>query len=71
MIGFSKVNVSTLEFRTDEKDIEGYLELMKLLLTKVLVGENADAYDKLMRAKSERGEMGMDWQALVVSAVKP
>ena len=71
MIGFSKVNVSTLEFRTDEKDIEGYLELMKLLLTKVLVGEQADAYDKLMRAKFERGEMGMDWQALVVSAVKP
>ena len=71
MIGFSKVNVSTLEFRTDEKDIEGYLELMKLLLTKVLVGENADAYDKFMRAKFERGEMGMDWQALIVSAVKP
>ena len=71
MIGFSKVNISTLEFRTDEKDIEGYLELMKLLLTKVLVGENADAYDKLMRAKFDHGEMGMDWQALVVSAVKP
>ena len=71
MIGFSEVNVSTIDFRTDEKDIEGYLELMKLLLTKVLVGENADAYDKLMRAKFDRGEMGMDWQALIVSAVKP
>ena len=44
---------------------------MKLLLTKVLVGENADAFDKVMRAKFERGEMGMDWQALIVSAVKP
>ena len=70
MIGFSEVHVSTLDFRTDEKDIEGYLELMKLLLTKVLIGENADAYDKLMRAKFECGEMGMEWQALVVSAVK-
>ena len=44
---------------------------MKLLLSKVLVGENADAYDELMRAKDEGGEMGMDWQALVVNAVKP
>ena len=71
MIGFSKVDVSTLEFKTNEEDIEGYLELMKLLLSKVLVGKSADAYDKLMRAKHERGEMGMNWQALVVSAVKP
>lgn len=39
MIGFSKVNVTIVEFRTDERDIEGYLELMKLLLSKVLVGE--------------------------------
>ena len=70
-IGFSKVNVTTVEFRTNEWDVEGYLELMKLLLSKVLVGENADVYDKLIRAKYERGEMGMDWQALVVSAVKP
>lgn len=70
-IGFSEVSVKTLEFRTNEEDIEGYLELMKLLLSKVLVGEDADAYDKLMRAKYGRGEMGMDWQALVVSAVKP
>ena len=70
-IGFSEVNVTTVEFRTNEWDIEGYLELMKLLLSKVLVGENADVYDKLIRAKYERGEMSMDWQALVVSAVKP
>ena len=70
-IGFSDVKVLPLEFRTNEEDIEGYLELMKLLLGKVLIGENADAYDELMRAKYERGEMGMDWQALVVSAVKP
>ncbi len=70
-IGFSNVNFETLDFRTNEGDIEAYLELMKLLLSKVLIGENADAYDKLMRAKYERGEMGMDWQALVVSAVKP
>ncbi|CAD6591728.1 MAG: hypothetical protein ASARMPREDX12_005395 [Alectoria sarmentosa] len=70
-IGFSEVSVKTLEFRTNEEDIEGYLELMKLLLSKVLVGKNADGYDELMRAKYGRGEMGMDWQALVVSAVKP
>lgn len=70
-IGFSNVNFVTLDFRTNEEDIEGYLELMKLLLSKVLIGENADAYDKLMRAKYERGEMGMDWQALVVTAMKP
>lgn len=70
MIGFSKVNVTTLEFTTNEEDIEGYLELMKLLLTKVLVGEYADAYNNLMRAKYERGEMEMDWQALVVTAMK-
>ena len=71
MIGFSEVNVTTLEFKTKEMEIEGYLELMKQLLSKVLVGENADAYDKLMRAKYERGEMDMDWQAVVVNAVKP
>lgn len=70
-IGFSNVNCKTLEFRTNEEDIEGYLELIKLLLSKVLVSEKADAYDDLMRAKHERGEMGMDWQALLVSAVKP
>lgn len=63
--------MSTLEFRTNEEDIEGYLELIKLLLPKVLVGVYADAYDKLMTAKYERGEMGMDWQALVVTAMKP
>lgn len=70
-IGFSNVKCMTLDFRTNEQNIEGYLELMKLLLSKVLVGEKADAYDDLMRAKYERGEMEMDWQALVVSAVKP
>ena len=70
-VGFSDVGVETLDFRTDEGDIEGFLELMKLLLGRVLVGEYADIYDELMRGKYERGEMGMDWQALVVSAVKP
>ena len=70
-IGFSEVSCSTIDFTTDEEDVGGYLELMKLLLSKVLIGENADAYDQLMRAKHERGEMGMEWQALVVSAVKP
>ena len=70
-MGFSNVKCSTLDFRTNEEDIEGYLELIKLLLSKVLVGEKADAYDDLMRGKYKRGELGMDWQALVVSAVKP
>lgn len=69
-IGFSNVDISNVEFRTDEEDVEGYLELMKLLLGKVLNGEKADAYDGLMRAKYEQGAMGMEWQALVVSAVK-
>ena len=69
-IGFSNVNVMTLDFRTNEEDVEGFLELMKLILSKVLTGGNADEYDKLMRAKYERREMWMDWQALVVSAVK-
>lgn len=70
-IGFSDVSFVALEFKTNETDIDGYLELMKLLLSKVSVGENADAYDKLMKAKHKRGEMGMDWQAVVVSAMKP
>ena len=70
-IGFSEVDITTLDFRTNEEDIEGYLELMKLLLSKVLVGEDANAYDKLMKTKYERGAMGMDWQALVVSTTKP
>ena len=39
MIGFSKVNVTTLETRTSEWDIEDYLELMKLLLSKVWIEE--------------------------------
>lgn len=42
-----------------------------MLSGKVLVSETADAYAKLMRKKHECGEMGMDWQALVVSALKP
>ena len=70
-VGFSNVKCTTLDFRTNEEDIEGYLELMKLLLSKVLVGEKADAYDNLMRGKYKRGEMEMSWQALVVSAIKP
>ena len=64
------MNCTALDFRTNEEDIEGYLELMKLLLNKVLVDEKADAYDDLMRAKYEHKEMGMNWQALVVSAIK-
>ena len=36
----------------------------------ILVGENADAYDKIMKAKSERGKMELDWRALVESAVR-
>lgn len=32
-IGFSKVNVTSVEFRTKKWDSEGYLELMKLLLS--------------------------------------
>lgn len=50
----------TLEFQANEKDIVGYLEPMKLLLAKVLVGETADAYEKLMGAKYERREMEMN-----------
>ena len=53
-----KSNVAAVDSRTHEWDIEGYLELLKLLLREVLVDENADAYDKLMRAEYESGEMG-------------
>ena len=53
----------TLEFSTDEGDIEGFLELVKLHLSKLLVHKTADTYDKLMRAKYMRGEMRMDRQA--------
>ncbi|KAK4692214.1 hypothetical protein P7C71_g4945, partial [Lecanoromycetidae sp. Uapishka_2] len=70
-IGFSGVEIKALNFRTNEGNVDNYLELMKLLLGKILIGEVADKYEKLMRGKFERGEMGMDWQALVVSAVKP
>lgn len=70
MLGFEDITVSTLDFITREKNLEAYLELMKILLAKLLFTENATAYDNHMRAKYERGEIEMSWQALVVSAVK-
>jgi ubiquinone/menaquinone biosynthesis C-methylase UbiE len=70
-LGFTDIIVSTLDFKTREENLEAYLELMKLLLAKLLVGENAAIYESHMRAKYARGEIEMSWQALVVSAVKP
>jgi ubiquinone/menaquinone biosynthesis C-methylase UbiE len=69
-LGFTKITVSTLDFKTREANLEAYLELMKLLLAKLMVGENAAIYDNHMRAKYSQGETEMSWQALVVSAVK-
>lgn len=69
-IGFSNIETTHFDFKTNESNVDNYLELMQLLLGKFLVGEVGDAYDKLMRGKAERREMGMDWQALIVSAVK-
>ncbi len=69
-LGFTDITASTLDFKTREEHLDGYLELMKLLLAKLLVGENAAIYDKHMRAKYARGEIEMSWQALIVSAVK-
>lgn len=69
-LGFKEVTVSTISFITREENLEAYLELMKMLLAKVLVGDNAAVYDDHMKAKYERGDIEMSWQALVVSAVK-
>lgn len=67
-IGFEGVKVSKLDFEIAERDIVGFLELMRLLLGKVLEGENGERYEKLIKGKAERGDMRMRWQALVVSA---
>ena len=69
-LGFKDTTASTLDFKTHEENLEAYLELMELLLSKLLVGENAAIYQKHMRAKYARGETEMSWQALIVSAVK-
>jgi ubiquinone/menaquinone biosynthesis C-methylase UbiE len=69
-LGFEEITVSTLDFKTRETNLDAYLELMKLLLSKLLVGDNAVVYEKHMRAKYARGETEMSWQALIVSAVK-
>lgn len=66
----SRRSVSTISFITREENLEAYLELMKMLLAKVLVGDNAAVYDDHMKAKYERGDIEMSWQALVVSAVE-
>lgn len=70
-LGFTDISVQRLEFETDEEDVEAYLELMKLLLPKLLVGtKEGEEYEALMRGKKEKGEMRMQWVALVVSARK-
>ena len=69
-IGFSNINIQTLAFKTHEQNLDAYLELMKLLLSKVLVGDTATKYDDHMRGKYERGDVEMTWQALVVTAIK-
>lgn len=69
-LGFSGIETTVFDFRTNEDNVDNYLELMNLLLGKVFVHDTVVAYEKLMRGKHERGEMEMDWQALIVSAVK-
>lgn len=69
-LGYKDIIVSTLNFTTREENLAAYLELMKLLLTKLLAGEKAAVYDNHMKAKYQRGEIEMSWQALIVSAIK-
>ena len=69
-LGFADIKISDLDFETRESNLDAYLELMKLLLPKLLTGENATAYDHHMKAKYEKKEIEMSWKALVVSATK-
>ena len=68
-IGFHDVEVNPVDFETDEKDLDGYLELMSdFLMTKFLQqGDNKEKYAQYMR---QPGKMKMVWQALVVTAQK-
>lgn len=68
--GFTDIKVTALDFETREEDVDQYLGLMKILLAKALVGENAVAYERQTRAKYAQGDKTLFWQALVVSAVK-
>lgn len=70
-IGFVDIVVREIGFETEEEDVEAYLELMRLLLPKLLVQTvEGEEYERRTRGKRERGEMGMRWEALVVSARK-
>ena len=70
-LGFEDITVSNLRFETRESNLDAYLELMKLLLPKLLSGENATKYDNHMKAKHEKKELEMSWRALIVSATRP
>ena len=72
-IGFVDVVVREHDFTTrlSEGGVDGFLELMALLMPGLLNGENLEQYERYMKAQVEKQPIEMSWQALVVSAKKP
>jgi SAM-dependent methyltransferase len=73
-IGFVDVVVREHDFTTrlSEGGVDGFLELMALLMPGLLNGENMQKYERYMKAQVEKQPvLEMSWQALIVSARKP
>ena len=72
-IGFVDVVVREHDFTTrlSAGGVDGFLELMALLMPGLLNGENLEKYERYMKAEAEKRPVEMSWQALIVSARKP
>ena len=72
-IGFEDVRVEEHAFvtRPGVGNVDGFLELMGLLMPALLNGENAGKYGRYMRDQVQEGGAEMSWMALIVSARKP
>lgn len=70
-IGFVDVEVEEHDFTTRLTEVDGFLELMVLLMPGLLNGENLEKYERHMRQEAEKAPVEMSWQALIVSARKP
>jgi SAM-dependent methyltransferase len=70
---FADVHVENLAFETVHEDVEGFLELMNVLLGNKLKEGDFDKYCEFVRKDSaEEGKKGWEgkWQATIVVATK-
>lgn len=67
-IGFRDVKIAEYDFTTCETDVDGYLQLMRVLLANTLTGEKGDEYAAYMKEEYGTSGVEMAWQALIVTA---